>query len=1560
MLFTGEGLTETAAQQRAETGKAPGRLAKARAIGLRWDVALFVILLLGALLRFHGLGWDQPEGADYPLQMHPDERFLSIVSNGADWPSSPGEYFDTDTSPLNPYNIEGVNAYVYGTFPLFWQKAVATGADRGMFAPFEWVGLDVPAGDPPGAGNSYNQAVVWGRLLTATVDTITIALVFALGTVLFSRGVGLLAALGYALAVLPTQLAHFFTMDPYVTTFATATALTAVLSVTAQGTRASFTWSALCGVALGLLLASKPSALVLAPLPVLATAARIGLRDLPGLGLRWRGERPSLQGNWASDIGWLSLVMIIGACVFRLTQPYAFVAPDFGSGVFDFVRGVVSIFEINPEWRADIEREQELQSGDVNHPPFVQFADYIRGVTPLEHMVLFGMGPLLGIAGLAGTVAAGVTMFRRRELVFLVPLALAVIIFGFHAPRFVAFMRYFQPMYPVLILFAAWGGLELWRMARTYAPYAPVVDRWPTVRGRSLRLPVRPRGVHLQWGAVAIIGVVVAGTAWWALAFQNVYAETHPRIQASEWIYDNVPAGATISGEAWDDTIPYTLPGGRSSADYNIVTFDIYRTDSPEKIRDLVYGSPDGEREGLDGVDYVAVSSNRVRGSVEKLEREYPATMRYYELLDSGEMGFEPVANFEVRPSLLGISVDDSGAGEAFTVYDHPEVWIYEKTDAWDPDRAFELISEAHPEQAVTLSPAQGMSNGAHLTAEEAETQQQGGTFSDIFDRDGVFGTWPWLWWLILLQVAALATVPWVTWLFRAMPDQGYGLTKVAGFAGLGLITWALVAWDVVQFSGGLVWVVLAGMVVAGLAGGAVRWRALLSDLRGSWKAWVAIEAVFFAVFFGYLLLRAWNPDLWHHPRGGEKPMELAYLTAVARSTILPPFDPWFAGGTMNYYYMGWFLLAAPMRALQMAPEIAFNLGIATYAALTATVAASTGYNLVALSTFRAAALRGARWVRRRAAIAGGVLAVVLLMGIGNLDGGHQAVERLQAVNQWEFLEGVPILGGLVGMFGGLWAWIADGAQLPPFDWWRSSRVHFGQIDITEFPFWTFLFADLHPHLMALPIFGLTIASAIAYIFTAHQGLRVHAWVFAIVLGLVVGLVHTVHTWDLPTAVLIVGAAIITGQFLASGHWQHRLWTALGHLAVVAATYLVVFWPYMSRFETFHTGIERAPETTQPHHYFAHFGLFVAVAIAFLVVRYYEELKLRDREPGKNPALVVVFGWWEVISLGAFVIGLVALTWQFNITVIALSVLILFFLLNLLWLEWRSSERDIARGIATAMLAVAFCIAAGRDIVVLEGDIVRMNTVFKFSIQAWHLFALASAYSAWYVARALWEAEGWRFRVREGRAVAAVAVSVVAVILLAGSLVFPWSGTMERQDQRFASTSPTLDGLVFLEHGEFHVPPDASGTGEDEFIALGEERGMIEWLRGNVQGSPVVAEMVGPLYQWPGRVSMLTGLPAVIGWDWHQTQQRWDYGHLVNERRADTGRFFGDPDVDFAEFYLRKYNVQYVVLGPTERAYADPAGLDKFDEMSVLEAVYEDDHGAVYAVDQDALPVVRP
>ena len=118
----------------------------------------------------------------------------------------------------------------------------------------------------------------------------------------------------------------------------------------------------------------------------------------------------------------------------------------------------------------------------------------------------------------------------------------------------------------------------------------------------------------------------------------------------------------------------------------------------------------------------------------------------------------------------------------------------------------------------------------------------------------------------------------------------------------------------------------------------------------------------------------------------------------------------------------------------------------------------------------------------------------------------------------------------------------------------------------------------------------------------------------------------------------------------------------------------------------------------------------------------------------------------------------------------------------------------------------------------------------------------------------------------------------------------------------------------------------------------------------------MIVEAVGSLYHWTGRISEYTGLPAVIGWDWHQIQQRTDYQDLIERRRLETTDFYTTASKGNAEQYLLRYNVAYVVVGTEERAHGTPEGLSKFAEMPSLTEVYRSGIYAIYRVDPSKLP----
>jgi uncharacterized membrane protein len=243
------------------------------------------------------------------------------------------------------------------------------------------------------------------------------------------------------------------------------------------------------------------------------------------------------------------------------------------------------------------------------------------------------------------------------------------------------------------------------------------------------------------------------------------------------------------------------------------------------------------------------------------------------------------------------------------------------------------------------------------------------------------------------------------------------------------------------------------------------------------------------------------------------------------------------------------------------------------------------------------------------------------------------------------------------------------------------------------------------------------------------------------------------------------------------------------------------------------------------------------------------------------------------------------------------------------------------------------------DIVSVRGDIDRMNTVFKLGLEAWVLYGVASGYALWRLIAGIRWTRSWK---QWGPR--AVAAGIISVLILA-SAVYPVLGTRGRLKARFSTDVPlTLDGMEYLKT----VTIDDKGP-----MDLSEDYRAIRWLQrsGLVEGTPVIAEAVNDPYHWSGRVSAYTGMPTILGWTWHQIQQRGqDWGPSLY-RAEQVKLLYATADPMVAMDILRRYDVQWVYLGQLERNYYGTGGLAKFDTLvaeGMLELAYQDGDTRIY------------
>jgi uncharacterized membrane protein len=237
-----------------------------------------------------------------------------------------------------------------------------------------------------------------------------------------------------------------------------------------------------------------------------------------------------------------------------------------------------------------------------------------------------------------------------------------------------------------------------------------------------------------------------------------------------------------------------------------------------------------------------------------------------------------------------------------------------------------------------------------------------------------------------------------------------------------------------------------------------------------------------------------------------------------------------------------------------------------------------------------------------------------------------------------------------------------------------------------------------------------------------------------------------------------------------------------------------------------------------------------------------------------------------------------------------------------------------------------------------------MNTVFKFYLQVWVFFAIAAAVISGQ--RLVDSHRIAQIENRKSKILNLVWQLVFALLVFIG-LLYPITATRAKVHDRFTHGSPPgLNGMEFMRTA---IYPDRNYDQVLEF-----DRQAIEWLRANIVGSPVILEGNAPLYHWASRVSIYTGLPTVIGWDWHQKQQRSIVdGSIIDRRISAVREIYNTRSSVDALALLKRFRVQYVYVGDLERAFYEAVGLAKFEAMAragQLQLVYENERVKIYQV----------
>ena len=785
--------------------------------------------------------------------------------------------------------------------------------------------------------------------------------------------------------------------------------------------------------------------------------------------------------------------------------------------------------------------------------------------------------------------------------------------------------------------------------------------------------------------------------------------------------------------------------------------------------------------------------------------------------------------------------------------------------------------------------------------------------------------------WYLTVQLWSLPFTLINSVLFQALPDRGYASAKFLGVLSIGLFTWLGFAWLGVPFDPWVTWIVWFITLAGGLGISAHDRKSRFVNgtvpaLQRRFRDCLIVEVVFVCVFAGWIWVVAHDPGIDHT----EQPMDFMFLASLWNTTHFPPQDPWLSGFAIGYYYFGYWMMATVAKASQVLPQIAYSLSTASWYGFLWLGAYSVAFNVTALlgkaGDFKV--------YRRSYAWGAGLISALCVAVMGTLSGVLEFLNAFglmsEKVAERIGIRNFPDLSDRTHDF-----FISSRTWW----WWRSTRViHDKTLDgdylevITEFPLFSYLLGDNHPHVMNSPVLLLGVLLLLQFMVQGqnwHSCNRTGDWwkdlklkissnshsanLGRCLLGislLAVGMMT--NTWDVLSLTILTACGLAVFLSWASQSVKTLLLslTVIG-LAILALSsaiifpqylllqspiegvqvnlfnptgwqYLLLFWGPLLCICPFLGSLAASKKLFSWRLFLWTLLMVLGISVLILVTGIF----LFSNSEAIKSAILVPEGWKNVALR----------RWTRSILPITVLALLFSFMLASFWSWWGQKNNGDQRLAPYSLLVFCASLALGL-IYVVEflfivdgfGPYVRMNTVFKLYYQAWPLFGIVLGTTVTLVLTQKWN------RIRYSLPMFGI------VLLIVGCFYYPIAAVGGQL--RFNSGPLTIDSREHL--GRQH--PDLASA--------------LDWIDVNVGEEDVLLEAPGNSYNiGHNRISSLSGRPTLHGWDRHELHWRGaSYSDMANGRIEAAATVYESGSPQQVGKTLKNWNISLVYVGPVER-----------------------------------------
>ena len=640
-------------------------------------------------------------------------------------------------------------------------------------------------------------------------------------------------------------------------------------------------------------------------------------------------------------------------------------------------------------------------------------------------------------------------------------------------------------------------------------------------------------------------------------------------------------------------------------------------------------------------------------------------------------------------------------------------------------------------------------------------------------------------------------------------------------------------------------------------------------------KSFISLNYLNFIFFFLIVIfIRYLNPDIIHT----EKIMEYMILSSSMNGDTFIPKDLWFHNQNISYYSYGYFVFSSVPQIINLDSEIAYNFILPIVISLSYLSVVSLLSNFI-FST------------NKTKIIYFYMISFIFTFFLAPL------------IAIFEFFAHLPLGSNYLYdslSIDGLHASDKFDLFWPSENWWwfsisriinfSSENIPFSDYTINEFPSFSIILGDIHPHVLAIPIVIFCLSKIISTFYSKEFSPN-----NLFIINLLLLITILINPWYIVPIIWFLFLQIIF-------HNRSEIYTkiTLKRFFITRRNLILrlIFIPVIISFFALLI-INPTNQLQFPYldfvkissrfiHIFLYWGFPFIIIFISLLASLYKEIKTR----------ILFLKLFLLIIFFSFTFSLISKTLYLNLELFINYVLVVTFfsflisaILYLLIINRKDTQ------ILIILLSNLTIIYGSEFLYVVDAFDNRMNTIFKFYFICYIFINIISSYLF--------------FRFLFNISIRKKSIIVVSTLVILVPSIW-WSIASIATRNIDNGGENTLNGLSYLDDSELEI---------------------ISYIKHNIPADEIVLEGVGKSYTKSNFISSATSRSTALAWTNHQLQWRKNTQYILDLEKS-IEDFYNNPTLD--HHVIKTYNISYIIFSDYERLIYKDSNISNFDKFNLL------------------------